>query len=247
MPPKVSRPPPRSDRHVSGRAEAPVPPHAITVATGVPMGGTAASLKAVRGRGIKSARTGVEKSCKALKRRGYISAAVRKAAILSPRRGVAPAAKLPISPLAGEMAGRPEGGNVERVPRTIGEAGGTAPPSVGFADISPTRGEITRRRRRQVPLSVAASRRHLSPTSWGSGWAPVLHASSSSASEAERDPRIQARKTGRARRCRRCDSPLAREMACRPERGVVKDRGSAEGVPSATRSTPSSTSSSSRA
>jgi len=30
-----------------------------------------------------------------------------------------------------------------------------------------------------LPLSVAASRRHLSPTKWGRGVAPVLHASSS--------------------------------------------------------------------
>ncbi len=49
--------------------------------------------------------------------------------------------KPPISPIVGEMSGRTEGGNVERNPsnRTVG---GTAAPSVGFADISPTGREI---------------------------------------------------------------------------------------------------------
>ncbi len=46
----------------------------------------------------------------------------------------------PISPLVGEMPGRAEGGDVEL--GVSGEVGGTAPPSVGSADISPTRGEI---------------------------------------------------------------------------------------------------------
>ena len=50
----------------------------------------------------------------------------------------------PISPLVGEMPGRAEGGNVGRdfTETSRGDAGGTAPPSVGSADISPTRGEI---------------------------------------------------------------------------------------------------------
>ncbi|AZO00409.1 ATP-dependent DNA helicase [Mesorhizobium sp. M9A.F.Ca.ET.002.03.1.2] len=55
----------------------------------------------------------------------------------------------PISPHVGEMSGRTEGGAVERNPSHTaefksGKAGGTAPPSVGFADISPTRREIGR-------------------------------------------------------------------------------------------------------
>ncbi|MER8476159.1 UvrD-helicase domain-containing protein [Mesorhizobium sp. M1163] len=52
----------------------------------------------------------------------------------------------PISPLAGEMSGRTEGGAKDRDASNGpgGNAGGTAPPSVGSADISPTRGEIGR-------------------------------------------------------------------------------------------------------
>ncbi|ANT52517.1 ATP-dependent helicase [Mesorhizobium amorphae] len=52
----------------------------------------------------------------------------------------------PISPHVGEMSGRTEGGAKDRGASNVrgGEAGGTAPPSVGFADISPTRGEIGR-------------------------------------------------------------------------------------------------------
>ena len=42
----------------------------------------------------------------------------------------------PISPLVGEMPGRAEGGVTEC------DVGGTAPPSAGFADISPAGGEI---------------------------------------------------------------------------------------------------------
>ncbi|MER8694240.1 UvrD-helicase domain-containing protein [Mesorhizobium opportunistum] len=44
----------------------------------------------------------------------------------------------PISPLEGEMSGRTEGGASRR------QAGGAPPPSVGSADISPSRGEIGR-------------------------------------------------------------------------------------------------------
>jgi predicted N-acetyltransferase YhbS len=47
--------------------------------------------------------------------------------------GLGAAHELPISPLEGEMAGRPEGGASRCLDR---------PPSVGFADISPSRGEI---------------------------------------------------------------------------------------------------------
>ncbi|MBA1139072.1 ATP-dependent helicase [Mesorhizobium neociceri] len=52
----------------------------------------------------------------------------------------------PISPQVGEMSGRTEGGAKDRgVSDNQNEnAGGTAPPSVGSADISPTRGEIGR-------------------------------------------------------------------------------------------------------
>ncbi|TGQ51489.1 hypothetical protein EN836_24230 [Mesorhizobium sp. M1C.F.Ca.ET.193.01.1.1] len=67
----------------------------------------------------------------------------------------APAAKLPISPLVGEMAGRPEGGAKDcdrshlAIPVTLERCGGEqalkrrrdSAPSV-LPDISPTRGEI---------------------------------------------------------------------------------------------------------
>ncbi|MGX5847644.1 ATP-dependent helicase [Mesorhizobium sp. PL10] len=50
----------------------------------------------------------------------------------------------PISPHVGEMSGRTEGGAKDRNASNTHSrhAGGTAPPSVGSADISPTRGEI---------------------------------------------------------------------------------------------------------
>ncbi|GLS41424.1 DNA helicase [Mesorhizobium tianshanense] len=50
----------------------------------------------------------------------------------------------PVSPHVGEMSGRTEGGAQDRGASKDhnGNAGGTAPPSVGSADISPTRGEI---------------------------------------------------------------------------------------------------------
>ncbi|ESY32560.1 UvrD-helicase domain-containing protein [Mesorhizobium sp. LNJC391B00] len=52
----------------------------------------------------------------------------------------------PISPHVGEMSGRTEGGAKDRgvSDNQNANAGGTAPPSVGSADISPTRGEIGR-------------------------------------------------------------------------------------------------------
>jgi DNA helicase-2/ATP-dependent DNA helicase PcrA len=71
--------------------------------------------------------------------------------LLAQRPGVEPERRggrgQQISPLGGEMSGRTEGGNVEgKTSRqndpSDGNAGGTAPPSVAFGDISPTRGEI---------------------------------------------------------------------------------------------------------
>ncbi|RWP66627.1 MAG: hypothetical protein EOR08_00470 [Mesorhizobium sp.] len=64
---------------------------------------------------------------------------------------VAPSAKLPISPLAGEMSGRTEGGGKDHQPRLqpfstgnslrARQVGGTAPPSA-LPGISPARGRL---------------------------------------------------------------------------------------------------------
>ncbi|RUW34446.1 hypothetical protein EOA38_10625 [Mesorhizobium sp. M1E.F.Ca.ET.041.01.1.1] len=69
----------------------------------------------------------------------------------------------PISPLAGEMPGRAEGG---AVPPTYPCLGSSPPPRAGERwPRSGRRGGL----RRALPLSVSASPSHLSPTPWGRG------------------------------------------------------------------------------
>ncbi|RWO38262.1 MAG: hypothetical protein EOS11_24835 [Mesorhizobium sp.] len=68
-----------------------------------------------------------------------------------------------ISPLEGEMAGRPEGVAARRAPTSIRcrKASPVEPtPSVAFGDISPSRGEITPHARNAWPPPRHASHAH---------------------------------------------------------------------------------------
>ncbi|TIM32655.1 MAG: hypothetical protein E5Y63_02145 [Mesorhizobium sp.] len=90
---------------------------------------------------------------------------------------VAPSAKLPISPLAGEMSGRTEGGGKDHQPRLqpfstgnslrAWQVGGTAPPSA-LPGISPARGEIGCRFGFRQPPALEAGQMRAALACWPS-------------------------------------------------------------------------------